>query len=253
MLIGRSASVARSARHGGEGYLASSADLMIGILFIFIIMVVYLAMEIKRIQDDGDKAADPVRSLVEELGQRLRAKGVKVQLDPDSGVIALPADALFDTGKSIPLESARDAIAKTNEVLSDVVPCYVGSATLRAGQCSGLNAREVELETVMVEGHTDSDQYAKDPDKNWHLGLDRARYIFAVFGSGDLGQLKNRKGQLLLGVSSYADKRPSKLAAHSADPKAQNRRVELRFILSYQGDGSTGGAAEVTKAIQQRQ
>ena len=256
MLIGRSASVARSGRQSGEGYLASSADLMIGILFIFIIMVVYLAMEIKRIEDKG---ADPVKSLVEELGQRLKSKGVQVQLDPDSGVIALPADALFATGKSTPLDSALDAISRTNEVLSEVVPCYVGSSNLRTGtaitasKCLGLNKRGVELETVMVEGHTDSDQYANDPDKNWHLGLDRARYIFNIFGTGDLGQLRNRKGQLLLGVSSYADKRPSKLAAHSADPKAQNRRVELRFILSYQGDGLTDGAAEVTKAIQQRQ
>lgn len=254
MLIGRSASAARTPRHSGEGYLASSADLMIGILFIFIIMVVYLAMEIKRIQTTEGKAADPVRSLVKELGTRLESKGVKVELDPDSGVIALPADALFDTGKSVPREGAEATIAKTESVLSEVIPCYVDSATDVSGRCDGLNKKGVRLETVMVEGHTDSDQYANDPDKNWDLGLDRARYIFEVFDRGSLGSLKNGKGQPLLGVSSYADKRPSKLDVDSADRKAKDRRVELRFILSYQGDDSSGGSAtDLTKAIEQRQ
>lgn len=252
MLIGRSAARARQTLHGGEGYLASSADLMIGILFIFIIMVVYLAMEIKRIQATEGKAADPVRSLVGELGTRLKSKGVEVQLDPDSGVIALPADALFDTGRSVPRESGIDAISKTNSVLSEVIPCYVGSASYGDARCAGMNTRSVKLETVMVEGHTDSDQYASDPNKNWHLGLDRARYIFRMFGDGDLGRLKNDKGQPLLGVSSYADSRPSKLENDSPDPKAKDRRVELRFILSYQGDDSSRSASDLVKAIEQR-
>jgi len=253
MLIGRSASSVRANRHGGEGYLASSADLMIGILFIFIIMVVYLAMEIKRIQIGGHNAADPVRSLVEELDQRLKSNGVKVQVDPDSGVIALPADALFDKGEANPRDGGRDVIEKTNRVLSDVVPCYVMSSRFGGMYCEGLNKKGVKLETVMIEGHTDSDQYANDPNKNWHLGLDRARFIFEVFRSGELGIIKNAKGQPLLGVSSYADYRPSKLNFESPDPKAKDRRVELRFILSYEGAEGVGAAGELTKAIQQRQ
>lgn len=253
MLIGRSASAARAARHSGEGYLASSADLMIGILFIFIIMVVYLAMEIKRIQDTEGKAADPVRSLIEELGQRLKSKGVKVQLDPESGVVALPADALFDKGEATPRDGGLDAINKTNAVLSEVIPCYVTSTRYGGLYCDGLNARGVKLETIMVEGHTDSDQYLNDPDKNWHLGLDRARFIFNVFGYGELGRLKNGKGQPLLGVSSYADSRPSHLRVESPDSKAQDRRVELRFILSYEGVDTGGSAGEITKAIERKQ
>ncbi len=250
MLIGRSVASRRGKNKEGEGYLASSADLMIGILFIFIIMVVYLAVEIKRVKSENGRSADPVHTLVKELGQRLKDEGVMVQLDPDSGVIALPADALFDKGKSVPKPSALDTISKTNQILSAVVPCYVNSASSKPSDCAKFNQRGVRLETVMVEGHTDSDAYANDPNQNWHLGLDRARYIFNALEQGELGALKNAKGQPILGVSSYAATRPSKMEVSSQDSKAKDRRVELRFILSYQGDGSAGPASEVIRAIE---
>jgi len=252
MLIGRSSTARKADSHSGEGYLASSADLMIGILFIFIIMVVYLAVEIKRVQEGNGRSTDPVRSLVEEMGQRMRSKGVRVELDPDSGVIALPSDALFDRGMAVPKQGAADAIKMTELVLRDVLPCYVNSPARTTQNCGQLNKRGVELETVMIEGHTDSDQYANDPTRNWHLGLDRARYIFEYLGQGELGQFKNKKGQPLLGVSSYADSRPSKLAVGASDPKAKNRRVELRFILSYQGEDGKSPSAELTNAVGSR-
>lgn len=243
----------RQTGHSGEGYLASSADLMIGILFIFIIMVVYLAVEIKRVQESSERANDPVRSIVEELGPRLKASGVNVELDPDSGVIALPSDALFDSGQSTPKVGAMDAIAKTRAVLESVIPCYVRSVKWENPECAELNKRGVELETIMVEGHTDSDQYANNPNQNWHLGLDRARFVFAEVRNGPLGSLTNSKGQPLLGVSSYADTRPSKFAAGAINPKEKNRRVELRFILSYQnGVEPTGTARDLTTTINER-
>jgi chemotaxis protein MotB len=253
MLIGRTRGRQKLADGSGEGYLASSADLMIGILFIFIIMVVYLAVEIKRVPAGTPAPSpDPVVTLVDQIGNRLRGKGVRVELDPDSGVIALPSDALFDTGKAVPRESALEAIATTEQVLREVLPCYVSSASRAGRGCGQLNKKGVELETVMIEGHTDSDQYENDPARNWHLGLDRARYIFEEFGKGTLGQLTNSKGQPLLGVSSYADTRPSKIAITGLDRKAKDRRVELRFILSYRSDDTNGAASEIRQAVQSR-
>ncbi len=253
MLIGRKPPRGNSQQHEGEGYLASSADLMIGILFIFIIMVVYLAVEIKRVQSENNgRNTDPVKTLVDQIGQRLRDKGVKAELDPDSGVIALPSDALFDSGKAVPAAGASEALAKTEMVLLEVLPCYVSSVKRDNRLCEQLNRRGVELETVMIEGHTDSDQYLNDPAKNWHLGLDRARYIFEELGRGELGRFKNKKRQPLLGVSSYADTRPSKIMTTPKDPKAKDRRVELRFILSYQEESGQTPASEISNAVRSR-
>jgi flagellar motor protein MotB len=224
---------------------------MIGILFIFIIMVVYLAVEIKRVTSTGP-SPDPAGTLVRQIGEGLKGKGVRVEIDPDSGVIALPSDALFDSGKAVPTAGAREAILKTEEVLRAVLPCYVSSASRPKRECAELNQKAVELETVMIEGHTDSDQYLNDPSRNWYLGLDRARYIFDELGKGELGRFKNKKGQPLLGVSSYADSRPSKISPKAADAKAKDRRVELRFILSYQDDGIKSPSGELTDALRKR-
>ena len=152
----------------------------------------------------------------------------------------------------MPKQGALEAIKKTEAVLREVLPCYLASAPRGNRNCSQLNQRGVELETVMIEGHTDSDQYKNDPNKNWHLGLDRARFIFEEFDKGDLGGFKNKKGQPLLGVSSYADSRPSKIRSETRDPKANDRRVELRFILSYQGTDGQSPASEITNAIRKR-
>ena len=259
MLIGRQREPVRLRRESGEGYLASSADLMIGILFIFIIMVVYLAVEIRRVYSEQGNAVDPVRSLVVEVGSRLKNKGVKVELDPDSGVIAFPADALFDSGKSVPRDTALSAIEQTKDVLVGVIPCFVGSTKGRNRECLAINPRGVELETVMVEGHTDSIQYADAArGNNWYLGLDRARYIFELLGNSLLGTYRNRKGQPILGVASYADTRPAKSSKTRApddaiiDPKARDRRVELRFILSYENPEALGSGSLLPKTLNEK-
>ncbi len=258
MLIGRGRQIRAERTESGEGYLASSADLMIGILFIFIIMVVYLAIK-NRLDNPNSPGSqtDPVSSMVVEIGKRLRDKGVQVELDPDSGVIALPADALFDTGKKVPREEALQAIERTRDVLATVIPCFVDKRRQRSSECQKLNKKSVELETVMVEGHTDSVQYADEArGNNWYLGLDRARYVFEELGRSELGRLRNKKGNPLLGVASYADTRPSRRPGSrdsgATDAKARDRRVELRFILSYEDPDAIGSAAQIPRAVTER-
>lgn len=234
MIFGKNSKSRKLETHNGEGYLASSADLMIGILFIFIIMVVHLASQIKKIQVQSKEKQDPIVLITGTIEKGLKDQGIPVNSDPKSGVIALPADALFNKGQSVPKDTtAKDIIEKTKQILQQKIPCFSHNHYID-NVCKADNPQAVQLETIMVEGHTDSDQYANDPNANWHLGLDRARYIYTEFLSSIIiRDLKNEKGQPLLGLSSYADTRPSKIEIEGLDPKAKDRRVELRFILSY--------------------
>ena len=50
------------------GYLASASDLMIGLLFVFIIMVVMLSQRVDSIQK-GESINDPLASAVLIMGQ----------------------------------------------------------------------------------------------------------------------------------------------------------------------------------------
>ena len=61
-------------------------------------------------------------------------------------------------------------------------------------------------------------------------GLDRARAVYDVLTAGPIQNFKNERTLDVVGISSYADKRPNKEAPQDAE---KNRRVELRFVLAF--------------------
>lgn len=217
--------IKKSANQSDDGgYLASASDLMIGLLFVFIIMVVVLSLQIKKVIAEGKRQSDPLASLIKEIGAKAKQAGVNVQVDPKSGVIALPADALFDVGSSIIKPNGRNALTLIKNELKNRLPCYLPNQPV----CE-LNPKAARIETIFIEGHTDSKPLNRGLYNNWHLGLDRARAVYEILEDPALTGVLNEKGQPIFGFSSYADQRPK-----DATNDSVNRRVELRFVLSYE-------------------
>jgi len=52
-----------------SGYLASVSDLMVGILFVFIIMVVMLSQRVDEVE--GANSKDPLASAINVIGEKL--------------------------------------------------------------------------------------------------------------------------------------------------------------------------------------
>lgn len=73
--------------------MASASDLMIGILFIFIVMVMVLLA--RKPEEPKEPPPDPLAAVVQAIGSRLQVAGVPVTINQASGVITLPADTLF--------------------------------------------------------------------------------------------------------------------------------------------------------------
>lgn len=224
MLILRKRAQQSASKGDDGGYLASASDLMIGLLFVFIIMVVVLSLQIKKVIAEGNKRGDPLAALINEIGLKAQLMGVSVQVDPKSGVIALPADTLFDVGSAVIKPRGREAIAVIKQELASKLPCYLPDRAI----CE-INPNAARIETIFIEGHTDSKPLNRGLYNNWHLGLDRARAVFELLRDPQLTGVLNEKKQPIFGFSSYADERPKKLG-----DDAINRRVELRFVLSYQ-------------------
>lgn len=256
-----------------SSYLASASDLMVGLLFVFIIMVVILSQRVILIEtklgDGGEDettiqtieeptlSIDPQNAtttappktkeppIVTTVGERLRQAGVEVSIDSTSGVITLPADALFAKGFSDLRPGGVEMLNKARLALDKILPCYIYSERNKRRECPA-NDDEAEIETIFIEGHTDSAPLQRGIYTNWHLGLDRARAVYDLLTIGPMQQYKNERTLGVVGISSYADKRPNK---DSPDDDAKNRRVELRFVLAYK----TNVNAEETKAgIQSR-
>jgi chemotaxis protein MotB len=229
-----------------SGYMASASDLMIGLLFIFIVMVMVLLS--RKPEEPSEPPPDPLAVVVQAIGTRLQEAGVPVTINQASGVISLPADTLFARG-SADLESLGvSTLRQSAEQLQHILPCYIYSQRRQLPSDCPANPQQVEIETILIEGHTDSVPLHRGVYNNWHLGLDRARAVYKVLNAAGMQSFRNEREQPVFGISSYADERPS-----SKDDEAQNRRVELRFVLAFQpiDTGTVKGPSSTLKLMQE--
>lgn len=218
------------------GYLASASDLMIGLLFVFIILVVVLALEQRRQQQAfGEQlagvvgAGDPLIVVTGAIGGALDKVLPNIKVDPKTGVISLPEDVLFARGSAQLSMGGRQVLTRVAEQLSMAMPCYVDNQ--RTGRDCPANPYGHEIETVFIEGHTDSVPFASGGRDNFDLSLARARAVEQVMMSnGQLSEFRNKAKQPLFSFSAYGDMRP---LAGTDPTDGINRRVDLRFVLSY--------------------
>ena len=222
-----------SSGEGEQSYLASVADLMIGLLFIFIIMVAFLALQKKAEQERRDGDRDPRGSVTLAIGNEIKNTLNTVKIDPASGVITLPEDLLFDIGSSILKDTAIQRLGETSNKLSDVLKCFV--ANKRGSANCKNNPFGHEIETIFIEGHTDSLPMNREGG-NTKLSLDRAISVNNAMVQGTpLTGFKNHQGHPIFSYSAYAENRP----LIKNDPTdGRNRRVDLRIVLTYRPAGA---------------
>jgi len=145
----------------------------------------------------------PASRQLAEISQRYP----NLRYDPRTGVGRLKTDLLFDTGDASLLGESRRRLDELVDVLTSP---------------EGRDLR------IMVAGHTDDRQIAKQPTRerypdNWHLstarGLAVCEYLNARGIRGDR-----------IGVAGFAEHQP--VAANvSPDKRQRNRRVEI-FVMA---------------------
>jgi len=252
---------------GAEGYFASVSDLMVGILFVFLLMLSVFALNyrvaehdqgVSRARFDIEKArAGRVRELLEQAAAQLQQdieassnardrllatlettlsqRGIQVWVDRQAGILHLPGDLLFDTLSATLGPRQRDSVGIVANALARILPCFTPIADRT--QCGPPNLPV--LETVLVEGHTDRRPIGipgtgfRDNDQ---LSTERALAVFAELrrAQPSLDALRNVDGSYpLLGVSGFGDRRPLPQAQGSTEADyGLNRRIDLRFLLA---------------------
>jgi chemotaxis protein MotB len=258
-LAGRSARV--PARDGNEGgnYFASMTDLMLGLLFIFIIMLMSFALNLREAEQ---KMASATRELTEaDLARREMLRDIEkalqgslpVTVDEENGTLQLGNDVLFPKGSADAYPDALPKLRMLGEALDLVLPCYaVPAGDGPAEQCA--EKRKGRLEAVYVEGHTDATpiRTARFPS-NWDLSAARASETFnrLVESYPGLGQLRNDRNERLIGVSGYGEYRPVDESG-SEEGMKKNRRIELRFIMVSPGSPELHGLLDQIRARRTR-
>ncbi len=221
-----------------EGYFASFTDLLIGILFIFIIMLMMFASNYQQKQQKTEEVTkvltkiNETRNIVlKEMQKSLENQGVQVSIDSENGVLRLPESLLFESGKWEPKQTGGEAINKLADVLMIYLPCIASADQSLKTSCQEINLiKEPMLETVLIEGHTDSKPFRTETglDSNWGLSANRSITIFKqlTLHRQELDKILNKNKFPVLGVSAYAARRPVQQASLE-----QNRRIDLRFIM----------------------
>lgn len=227
------AATRRRAHPEQESYFISMTDMMVGLVFVLIVMLVYFALQFHRTTVELTDTKVRRTELLQRLQQRLKAEHLEVGIDADAGVLRLPEDVLFAKGSSDVTPQGRAALAKIGEALQTELPCFTQAGALPAS-CPQTKAG---LESVFIEGHSDSDPISSGRD-NWNLSTDRAvnTYRALITATPGLSQLKNARlrtqdPQPVLGVSGYGPTRPV-VAETSEAAKALNRRIDIRFLMA---------------------
>jgi flagellar motor protein MotB len=236
-----------------ESYFVSMTDILVGLLFIFIIMLMTFALqfrdaeaaknkETRTIQSADELAEAAKRRLLTDVESYLQQRGVKVTVDLQQGVIRLPESVLFERARAELDADGEAALSHVAAALAEALPCYAADRPIA---CPG--PRTAWLDALFIEGHTDDDPLragARYRD-NFELSALRAVNTYRELVDPDpvasepdrqdaarlLLGLRNRRGEPILAFSGYGDQRP---IADNRDPvaKAQNRRIDLRFLMA---------------------
>lgn len=245
----------------GDNYFVSMTDMMVGVLFVFIIMLMVFALDFRTKTDVQDNAIDVAREVARKLEDlqkdvqaeistmdrsqetrrkllatlktELAADGMDVKIDEANGVLRLTEDAVrFDAGQSVLREQARLNVDKIALVLNRVIPAYV-ACRADIGPNSCRKQQDSSIETVFIEGHTDSTGVRGTDDRsNWQLSAERSvnTYREIVTAAPNLRSLRNTRNEEIISVSGYASTRPID-PNENREAWAKNRRIDLRFVM----------------------
>jgi hypothetical protein len=121
----------------GESYYVSMTDMMVGVVFIFILLLSFFALQYHATTSALTKASDPQTTALLQMASNLQSKTVDLQIDYDNKVVCIPTAAL----------AKDDAAASTDK------RCFAYSALAKASKASGPSADESrEALTAFLKG-----------------------------------------------------------------------------------------------------
>jgi flagellar motor protein MotB len=158
--------VAHSEDH--ESYFVSMTDVVIGLLFIFIIMLMFFALRFQEATADQKKETERQTALIdnltdaerarnellEDMGRRLKDAGMKVMVIKNEGILRIPEEILFDISKWELNAKGIEAVRIVARALDSVLPCYTTGVLSK--ECPATKAK---VEAIFIEGHADASPF----------------------------------------------------------------------------------------------
>lgn len=228
----------RAKRSGGESYYVSITDLLLGLIFIFLILLTYFAAQFQNVTQDLISADAARGELLRRVQADMAGRGYVAEIDEAKGSLSIAGEVLFESGEREPTPEGQDVIRSLANALYLHLPCFSSGLPIDPEANCARNYHSVE--TVLIEGHTDSDRISGNSWMRDNLDLSAARAastfnsLLAEQPMLDMlrsGEENDATAQPIFSIAGYADRRPLSDAADDAS-KSRNRRIELRIIMA---------------------
>jgi len=221
-----------------ENYFVSMTDMMVGMVFIFILMLMYYALQVRIVVDGATSTRDTRIQIIKDIVNEVREGGVEVEEDAVNGIIRLKNNVLFGSGQSVVSDDGLAALDILATAMLTHTQCHTfvpKDVVLPDVSCEG---RRHIIDAIFVEGHTDSDPIKTDRlSDNWDLSVARATNTYRVLASAEprLTTLRNAPpseaySEGVLSVAGYGFERPI-ADEQTQEGKALNRRIDIRILM----------------------
>lgn len=219
-------------------YWVSFSDLMSALLVVFILAAVALIIELTQMKNKFDQDIESLRNaekarrdILHDIRDELAKQNVTVLIADNDTVLRIPESTLsFDSGRDeIP---ANPVVIKAVTLIGEVLH----KAINRPFDATDQSPKRFEyLDTVFIEGHTDSLRSYRDKG-NWGLSTFRAISLWEFWNDSlgftpKLGELTNGYGNVLFSVSGYAATRRVNEQELTKEDRRANRRIDIRFTV----------------------
>ena len=230
-----------------ESYFVTMSDIFSGILFIFLIIIVFFILQqVQKPSVENEKYRDYAElhkaRLLEKLKDELIRDGVRVQINIEQDILTLPEGVLFDTGESALDSKSKKVIEALSRAFSKVLKCSVFSEQKRPMleyiDCRRDNPDKVFLESIFIEGHTDNQpikgELKGSPGINSNLRLSARRatetFSYLLLTNQLLSGFYSPVDKRIFAVSAYGETRPLN-DNETEKGRSGNRRIDVRLIM----------------------
>lgn len=246
-------------------YWISFSDLMSALLVVFILAAVALIIELTEQKSEIEQDIDQLRlatkarkDILYEIKAELAKQKIMVEVADNDTVLRIP-----DT--TLTFKSNSDKIPEniqTREMVKMIGLTLHRALNKPFDETKDKLMRFGLLDTVFIEGHTDSIPTKKEKG-NWGLSSFRAISLWEYWEdnlsvSPPFSRMENTSGQKIFSVSGYAATRRLNLVEDTFESRAANRRIDIRFTIKQPkiaeleeivNSSTTNGADQINRII----
>ena len=222
------------------------SDLIMGLLFIFILVLLKFMLEFQTKKDDLSKPLVERGEIVRSIKEDLKKEGIESEVDVKNGILRLSNVHYFNRGQYELNEKGKKDFKQIKEVLFKNIICYSDwknkitqkrwpsdskSQDILSQWKNYCQNKELDkyglIDSILIEGHADKTRISKEGSlwkrgvkTNLDLAVKRSTTAFQVLSryeevafdkrvsSGNyLYALTNKKGEPLFGVTSFGNLR----------------------------------------------